>query len=47
MELLLTEMEKTASGAGVEGKAFLLHWSFTGAMLNLRWTTVVAMTRRE
>ena len=47
MELLLTGMEKGAGRAGVEGQSFLLHWSFTGGMLNLRWTTVVERTRRE
>ena len=40
-----TEMEKLAGWAGVEGKSFLLHWSMTGGMLNLRWTTVVERTR--
>ena len=47
MELLLTGMEKGAGRAGVEGESFLLHWSLTGGMLNLRWTTLVERTRRE
>ena len=45
--MLLTRMEKGSGRAGVEGESFLLHWSFTGGTLNLRWTTVVERTRRE